>query len=91
MDLTIRTCEGGFYLVNLEHSEIKPAEICAKHGISYKDNMRFSSLGTIKEYFMSVSPKSVWLLHNTAYDEMIGLPSSELEHRQPLYWYHEEN
>lgn len=87
MELTIRACEGGFYLTHLDDELLDPQDICAGAGLTYKDNMKFNCLGTIKDYFGPLAPTQVWLVHNVAYDEMIGLPSNEAEHRQPLYWY----
>lgn len=89
MELTILACEGGFYLARLS-SATDTADIeqaCAKKGMRYQANERFSSLGRIKAHFATIAPNKVWLVHNKAYDEMIGLPSSEAPHRQPLPWY----
>lgn len=87
MELTIRACEGGFYLAVLDARDVDPADVCSHQGIRYKDNMKFTSLGGVKDHFDAVAPEAVWLVHNVAYDEMIGLTSVESEHRQPLYWY----
>ena len=90
MNLVIQVCEGGFYIVKLTdeaHSERWLRAVCQQHGLMYKANMRFHSLAHVREHFAPLIPENVWLEHNTAYDEMIGLPSGEGKYRQPLYWY----
>jgi|GEM_PF-3065424 len=87
MELTIRACEGGFYLTQLSDESESVEQKCASQGVRYKDNMKFNSLGNVREFFDALSPEQVWLVHNVAYDEMIGLASDEREHRQPLFWY----
>lgn len=90
MNLVIEACEGGFYIAKLSdeaHSERWLRVVCNQHGLVYKANMRFNSLGHIRDYFAPLAPSSVWLQHNCAYDEMIGLPSGEAPFRQPLHWY----
>ena len=90
MNLIIQACEGGFYIAKLideNHSERWLRIVCNQHGIAYKPNMRFHSLSHIREYFSPLAPSQVWLEHNCAYDEMIGLPSGERNSRQPLYWF----
>ncbi|WP_053982099.1 DUF6482 family protein [Marinagarivorans algicola] len=94
MNLVIQACEGGFYIAKLTdeaHSERWLRALCHRHGLTYKANMRFHSLAHIREYFAALIPVNVWLEHNTAYDEMIGLPSGEGSYRQPLYWYQENH
>lgn len=87
MELIIRACEGGFYLTQLSDDSDDVKKKCASQGLRYKDNMKFNSLGNVREFFDVLSPEQVWLIHNVAYDEMIGLSSQEQEHRQPLFWY----
>lgn len=87
MELTIRACEGGFYLAQLSDEATDVKKVCASQGLRYKDNMKFNNLSNVKDFFNPLSPKQVWLVHNVAYDEMIGLSSNEQEHRQPLFWY----
>ncbi len=87
MQLIIRSFEGGFYLASITDSDTHPETLCQQHGINYQDNMKFRSLGTIRDYFSPLAPRDIWLIHSCAYDEMIGLVSNEKEHRQPLYWY----
>ncbi len=90
MELAIEACEGGFYIAKLSESDRSEKwlrSICQKHGLMYKANMRFYSLSHIREYFEPLLPTDVWLEHNHAYDEMIGLPSAGSIHRQPLHWY----
>lgn len=82
MELVIQACEGGFYLANLN---LKGRD--ERTGRANLEIKRFNSLNRVREYFDDVAPKDVWLCHNVAYDEMIGLPSNESEVRQRLYWY----
>lgn len=90
MELVIQVVEGGVYIARLnqpEHSERWLRVMCQRRGLSYKANMRFHSLAHVREYFEPLQPDSVWLEHHSAYDEMIGMHSSERVCRQPLYWY----
>lgn len=90
MELAIEACEGGFYIARLSqpgHNEKWLRSTCQQHGLMYKANMRFYSLSHIREYFEPLLPSRVWLEHNHAFDEMIGLPSTGATHKQPLYWY----
>ena len=90
MNLIIRACEGGFYITKLIDGNLSGRSLrslCRQHGLVYKANMRFHSLGHIRDYFAPLAPANVWLEHNCAYDEMIGLPGGERNYRQPLYWF----
>ncbi|HEY7773185.1 MAG TPA: DUF6482 family protein [Marinagarivorans sp.] len=90
MELIIEACEGGFFIAKLtqhDHNEQWLRLMCRRQGLTYRDNMRFHSLDHIRDYFAPLTPQSVWLVYNHAYDEMIGMPSSATVSRQPLYWY----
>lgn len=90
MNLVIQAGEGGFYITRLTdetHSDQGLKARCKQQGLTYQANMRFNNLGHIREYFSPLKPNNVWLEHNCAYDEMIGLPCGETAYRQPLYWY----
>lgn len=83
MELTIRACEGGFYLASLSVGSASASELVT----AGSGHLKFQSLEQVKDYFSEPAPEKVWLVHNVAYDEMIGLPSNEKEHKQPLAWY----
>ena len=90
MELIIEACEGGFFIARLtqhDHSERWLRLVCQRQGLTYRHNMRFRSLDHIRDYFAPLTPESVWLVYNHAYDEMIGLPSVIRASRQPLHWY----
>ena len=90
MQLAIHALEGGFYVAKLtdeQHSEKWLRLTCSKHGLAYKANMRFHNLAHIREYFAPLAPEEVSLVHNTAYDEMIGSACSAGNYSQPLHWY----
>ncbi len=94
MELVILVCEGGFYLANIQGDNLSERAIQSKaqrYGRSYHHNKRFQSLSHVREFFEPLAPQNVWLEHNGAYDEMIGSASSGYQHRQPLYWYGEDN
>lgn len=90
MELAIHACEGGFYLAKLHEEKLSDKDLqntCRKHGINYKPATKFHSLAHIRDLFGPLAPQAVWLVHNHAYDEMIGLATSAAEHKQPLHWY----
>lgn len=90
MKLTIHAIEGGSYVVNLSDDGRDKTALrayCARHGVRYEPNMRFRSLGSIRDYFLALQPLDVCLVHNNAYDEMIGLNEKARSYSQPLYWY----
>lgn len=91
MQLTIVSCEGGFYLASLETHVNVPMliRLCAALGVTYRPQQKFFSLQAIKAHFAPIAPSRVWLEHHHAYDEMIGLPSTAGIHRERLYWYSE--
>lgn len=90
MELIIEACEGGLYIAKLtedNHSHRWLRTLCQRHGLAFKANMRFHNLSHIRDYFSSLAPEKVWLIHNNAYDQMIGLPSASIIDRQSLHWY----
>ncbi|WMS86801.1 DUF6482 family protein [Pleionea litopenaei] len=92
MELNIHALEGGLYLVEVTDElknisdEIRTT-IAKKASFTESHFWHFRSLGAIRDAFTSLSPQRVWLIHNLAYDQMIGLPSHPEPHRQPLHWY----
>jgi len=89
MQLFIHALEGGFYVVNLVDENQTENEIqknVKKSGIEYKPFMQFRSLFAIKHHFSKLATKETWLIHNNAYDQMIGLPSSVDHFSQQLKW-----
>lgn len=91
MQLNIVSCEGGFYIATLEtHVDVPMLiRLCAALGVIYRPQQKFFSLQAIKTHFAPIAPSRVWLEHNHAYDEMIGLPSAGGTPRERLYWYSE--
>ena len=90
MQLEIHALEGGIYLAKLsdgDHGEKWLRSVCKKHGVIYKANMRFHNLSHVKEFFEPLAPEDVSLIHNCAYDEMIGSPEIGGTYSQSLYWY----
>lgn len=92
MELNIHALEGGIYLAQLEligdaHTQAAVKQLCRKQGLEYPGSTQFRSLGAIRDAYSAIAPNQVWLVHNVAYDQMIGLNSNEQEHRQPLSWY----
>ena len=81
MNLNIESHEGNIYLASIEEgSDLN----YIKDG---KDRpMKFASISAVKKHLEHRQFDNVWLVHNTPYDEMVGLVSSPETIRMPLHW-----
>jgi hypothetical protein len=82
MELMIESFEGGFYLAFERINNSRKLVLDTDN-----QPVRFNSLEQAHAYFRDSAPTSAWLVHNSAYDEMIGCQvNDDHELRIPLNW-----
>ena len=78
--LTIHSFESGIYLV-----EVTRGEATGYLADTKDELLRFNSVNAIKDEFRDFPVEELWLVEETAYEEMIGLmPQEKTKLRLPL-------